>query len=224
MMDSLVHNGEMRYHTAGALRGGTKVWLLGKVNSFHVVPGDKVDQFLLLYNSHDGTGALRIFFTNVRVVCTNTAQAALRAGRGTGVSIRHTKNMMNRVEKAREVLGLSVQAHKEYADFSKYLVGKQMNKVKIESFVEDLIPVNEDAKFATKAMNQRENIIQLFESGVGQDIPGVGGTAWAAYNAVTEYANYFRTTRGGQERRFESALFGTGAGLVERASELLIAA
>lgn len=37
-----------------------------------------------------------------------------------------------------------------------------------------------------------ERILHLYENGRGADLPGVKGTAWAAYNAVTEYNTWER--------------------------------
>jgi hypothetical protein len=84
-----------------------------------------------------------------------------------------------------------------------------------------MIPLPAKDKSQTRAENQRAKLTELFESGVGQNLPGVSGTAWAAYNAVTEYTNYWRTTRGSQERRFESALIGSGADLVRKSVDYL---
>lgn len=220
-LDSLVEDGSMRYHTAGSLRGGKKVWMLGKIGSTEVVPGDRVDQFILGHNAHDGSGSFRIMFTTVRVVCANTAAIALRQGRGTGISIRHTRNMKSRVADAQKALGLAVKTHDENEEFLKYLAGIQLTKKRVEQIISDLIPLPEKGN-VTKAQNQQDTLLNLFQHGVGQDIPGVSGTGWAFHNAVTEYTSHHRTSRGGH--RFESAILGSGSKLVEKANRLLVTA
>ena len=54
----------------------------------------------------------------------------------------------------------------------------------------------------------------LYESGTGQDIPGVRGTLWAAYNAVTEFVDH---ERGGDDNRLSSSWFGGGNDLRSKA-------
>ena len=219
-MDSLVDEGLMRYHTAGSLRNGKKIWVLGKIGEFEALPGDLVDKYILLYNSHDGSGALRCLPTTVRVVCANTVAMALKGGRGQGISVRHTRNMRNRMEEARNIFGLANQQLDNVVDFSKALAQTQMTNDNWDTFANTLIP---DPKEGNKkrAENAREKLQNLYLMGRGQDLPGVRFTGWAAYNAVTEYVNYYRSSKGGQGNRFESALFGSGSNLVRKAETTL---
>ncbi len=222
-MDSLADEGLIRYHTAGSLRDGKRIWLLAKVDSYDVLAGDQMDEYMLLYNSHDGSGALRIIWTKVRVVCSNTAALALGGARGQGVYLRHTKNIKTRVEEARGVLGIAKNQFTEDREISRMLAKYNMSSSQVDGFLDAIIPLPVDEETnATRAKNQRSRIVELFEGGIGMDIPGVAGTAFAAQQAVIEYANFHRTTRGGQERRFESAMFGTGHDLVVKSTQHLI--
>jgi hypothetical protein len=56
---------------------------------------------------------------------------------------------------------------------------------------------------------------------IGSEIPGVMGTRWGMLNAVTEMVDHERGRQG--STRLESAWFGTGAALKNKALELLSA-
>lgn len=223
-MDALVDEGLMRYHTAGSLRGGQRIWLLGKIGQSDILPKDTLDRYLFLWNTHDGSGALRVLFTSVRVVCANTARIALSQGRGEGVCLRHTTNIKNRLEKAKKVLGLANVEFDKFIQFAQALSKLKMSAANFEKFSEFLVPDNPDAGSNTRAENTRLELANLFTDGRGQTLPGVRGTGWAAYSAVVEFANYFRASRGGdaaQERRFESSLFGSGDQLIQKSAGFL---
>lgn len=70
--------GQVHYETAGSLMGGRKIWLLAKLPDTEIV-GDKTEPYLCFSNTHDGSGAIRVCMTPIRVVCNNTLNIALNA-------------------------------------------------------------------------------------------------------------------------------------------------
>ena len=96
-IDTLVASREAKFHTAGALFDGEKVWILAKLPGHITVKGDDmVDKYLVLMNAHNGKSALRCFFSPIRVVCMNTLRQAL-ASAETTVSIGHKGNIQHKV-------------------------------------------------------------------------------------------------------------------------------
>lgn len=102
---------DCRLEAAGSLKEGRIVWVLAELNGgAQVVPDDRVNNYLLLCNSHDGSLAVWIQFTAVRVVCWNTLSLAL--GRGeTGtenlVRIRHRGNVEVALREVQQAIELS---------------------------------------------------------------------------------------------------------------------
>ena len=60
-----------------------------------------------------------------------------------------------------------------------------------------------------------DSVKKLFETGRGNQLRGVRGTLWAAYDAVTEYVSYERGED--RSRRVDGMWFGTGARITQRA-------
>ena len=63
--DSII-GGDVRYETAGSLNGGKKIWLLAKLPETEIA-GDKTEPYLCFSNTHDGSGAVRVCMTPIRV-------------------------------------------------------------------------------------------------------------------------------------------------------------
>ena len=75
--DRVMSESGARYETAGTLRNGKLVWLLAHMPSDANISGDKVNKYILIYSSHDGSRSITIASTLVRVVCWNTLSASL---------------------------------------------------------------------------------------------------------------------------------------------------
>lgn len=102
--DSLLGEG-VTYETAGSLADGKIVWILAKMPQKYIISGDCIDPYIVFSNTHDGSGAIRIAMTPVRVVCQNTLNLALKSAKRSW-SAKHTGNVMNRLDEARQTLQL----------------------------------------------------------------------------------------------------------------------
>lgn len=222
--DAVVGEKAAMYHTAGALGNGERVWILAKLPGHIRTTGDDVtEKFLLLSNSHDGTGAVTVMFTPIRVVCQNTLNVAL-SGNDNRAKLRHTMTLGNRIEDVRKALGILNNRFTMFEELSKAMAAKPLTYSGFKDYVKGagLLPKEEgNGGMSTRASNIMDELSRLFERGKGNDMPGVKGTLWAGFNAVTEYVDHFRSTKGdgldGAENRAKSLLFGSGANMKQDA-------
>jgi len=227
-LDAVVADGALRYHTAGALRKGEKIWLLAKLPGIIRVrfSEDISEKYLLLTNSHDGSAALRVFFTSIRCVCSNTLAMADREGRGEGISIRHQGDLTSKIRQARDVLGIAARYFDDLEGQFDLLARHYPSYAQVSGYFKALYPDPEEGNPA-RSENVRNDLFRLFEHGKGQDIPEIRSTSWAMLNAVTEYVDHLRPTRAKTEfdraaNRLDSSWFGSGARLKEKAFQLAV--
>jgi len=228
-LDQIVADGGLRYETAGALGQGERVWLLAKLPGQIQVKGsdDVTEKFLLLSNSHDGSAALRVFITPIRVVCHNTLTLARRQGRHQGISIFHKGNLQTKVQEAQKVLGLAHRFYEECELKIDRLAHHYPTVAQLDYLFSSLFPDPLHFPERSRAGCVRQDLFYLFEEGRGQDLPEIRHTAWAALNAVTEYVDHHRQTRATTDaerrsRRLKSQWFGSGAQLKAKAWELAL--
>lgn len=231
--DAVVGTKDAIYHTAGALGDGERVWLLAKLPGHIRVIGDDVsEKYLLLTNTHNGTTTADILFTPIRVVCQNTLNVAL-SDASRKQKIRHTRAIGLKVADVRQGLGIINERFAQFETQAKALTTVQLKQEGFDNYLKaiGLLPSKdaEIAEMSTRAKNIIEEVTSRFEHGKGNDLPGVKGTAWGAFNAVAEYVDYIRTVRGGAdnargrlEARSESVLFGSGALLKQKAWDAAI--
>lgn len=226
--DAVVGEKAAIYHTVGALGSGERLWLLAKLpQSVRVIGDDIVDLFLLLSNSHDGSQAVSVRFTSIRVVCQNTLAAAISEGKRAQY-VRHTSNIGLRVSDVQKGLGIVNTQAQLFEQAAKLLVKTPLTADKFGTFLErtGLKPNNPEdlAKLSPRSKSIIDEVSDLFDRAPGNDLQGVKGSAWAALNAVTYYADYRRATRGASQdersdNRIASLLWGSGAELKAKAFE-----
>jgi phage/plasmid-like protein (TIGR03299 family) len=224
--DSIVGEGKAIYHTAGSLLKHRRVWMLAKLpedikfESSVTHKEDLLKKYLLLATSHDGTLALKMFFTPIRVVCNNTLNVALN-GMADGISIRHTSNATQKVREAQKALGIAQRYFEKFSTLTKILADTPFTSRQMKNLTELILP-SEPGDEATKTQNIRNSIYSLWD-GRGRGIEDFRGTAWAAFNAVTEYADFYKPVRGEEqeERKLASIWFGTAANLKQKALDII---
>ncbi len=101
---TLVADQGMVIDTAGSLKDGAVYWVLAKTGQEANIRGDKHAAYVLLATSCNGSMANRGQFTDVRVVCNNTLQAATMGSSGAAITSRHSTEFDP--EEFRRALGL----------------------------------------------------------------------------------------------------------------------
>jgi phage/plasmid-like protein (TIGR03299 family) len=203
-LDAIVDESGAHYHTAGSLEGGRKVFVSMKMPEGILVGGeDPVDMYLIASTAHDGTGATQFMISPVRPVCKNTLDAAVAAAKRRW-SMRHTSGIEGKVQTAREELGMAWAYIETVEETFNKMIDAEFSKEQMETFLEKLMPdPKTDAEgWIERAAGQRGAVMDIF---LNKETCEVGrGTKWAAYNAVAEYADWFRP--GSPERRAREAL------------------
>lgn len=201
--------GECSLHTAGSLSDGQKVWVLAQLNRdpSEIVQGDEVQKFILLSNSHDGTTAIRVGYTPIRVVCVNTLAFAHSHKDSQLLRIRHTRSSKTALDNVRDIMDNINEQFEATAEQYRFLASRDFNQNDVRKYVKTLLGIEkkspEDIK--TRTQNILDEILATIE-GPKQNMPGVRGTWWAAYNGFNEYLNYSKGRNA--NNRMESLWFG----------------
>jgi phage/plasmid-like protein (TIGR03299 family) len=217
-LDAVIGTGA-RIESAGALHGGRKVWFLCNLQeSFEVVPGDEVKPYALFVNGHDGRTRLRVLPTTVRVVCANTLTVATN-GETLGCTIVHNGKLTENVERARESLGLVHTAVERMKIEAKFLAAKQVRQDDLARFFVRQVEGMKFSKERAELVLQQIAIVSQDET---NNLTGMRGSAWAAYNAFSEWVDHAQR-RTGLDARVESIWMGEGARQKSRAWGQLLA-
>ena len=204
--DTLLGEG-VRYETAGSLASGKRVWMLARLEGTTLAE-EKIDPYLVFTNTHDGSGAVRVAITPVRVVCQNTLNLALqRASRHW--SCAHKGDVQGKIDEAMDTLAnakVYMEAlEEEFGELKlKTVTDKQVremtdtlleiefkslyNKAIRHGNIIDLQRELKRQKFEEKLNRKRAEIISIYND--KPDLVGTERTAFRFVNAVSDYATH----------------------------------
>ena len=232
----LTEIGGYEMETAGVLKGGRKVWALARTGKQAVLKGsDTVNGYLLLATSCDGTLATSVTPTTVRVVCNNTLAIALDA---TSNVIRVPHSTSFDADAVKRQLGIAIGQCDDFMYRMKTLSERKVKSKEALRYIERVLygPAESDplevadvraapkadASPAPRAWAARK-VLELYEGrGRGAELAAARGTTWGLLSAMTEFVDHERRARS-REYRLESAWFGQGAALKQRALEQALA-
>lgn len=221
--DELLGEG-VKYETAGSLKEGKVIWLLAKMPEAFEVLGDKVEPYLVFTNTHDGSGAVRVCMTPVRVVCNNTLNMALRGAKRVW-SARHTGSIASKLDDARETLQFANNYIKATQETFEELYKIKLNDISLHRMLNNIAPITEDMSDRQKENQKtiRDDILLRYEE--APDLKVLDQTGARLVQAVADTTSHlepFRLTANWKENRFKNTLDGNK--LLDKTVGILLAA
>ena len=191
--DQLLGEG-VRYETAGSLQGGKKVWLLAHLPHEYIISGERISPYLVFFNSHDGSGAIKAALTPIRVVCQNTLNLALSTAKRSW-SMIHTGDIKGKMQEAHDTLFMAEKYMDKLGKEFETLRRKKLTDKQVMEYIEILLPV-EDGSTPQQIKNmkrlQEDMKLRYFDA---PDLKDVGNNAYRFINAVSDFATHAEPLR-----------------------------
>ena len=239
--DELLGHG-VRYETAGSLASGKRVWMLARMENTTIAE-ENIDPFLVFTNSHDGTGAIRVAITPVRVVCQNTLNLALsQASRHW--SCVHKGDIQSKLEEARFTLTSAERYMAALEEEFGELKMKSVTDKQVREMTDKLLEIEfnnlynkaiktgniidfkerlRQQKFEEKLATKRNDILTIYHE--KPDLVGTEKSAFRFVNAVSDYATHTEDHK--QTRTYQENLFmkvADGHSMIDTAHRIALAA
>lgn len=238
--DALLGEG-VQYESAGSLASGKRVWMLARMENTTLAE-ENIDPYLVFTNTHDGTGAIRVAITPIRVVCQNTLNLAL-ANADRHWSCVHKGDVRGKLEEARYTLESAERymeaLEEEFGELKlKKVTDKQVremtdklleiefndlfNKAVKTGKIVDFKEALRQQKFEDKLNRKRSEILSIYYD--KPDLRGTEHTAFRFVNAVSDYATHtedHKQTRNYRENMFMKTVDGNS--LIDTSYKLALA-
>lgn len=222
--DALLGKG-VRYETAGSLQEGKKVWLLARLPKEYIISGEQISPYLVFSNSHDGSAAVRVAVTPIRVVCNNTLNLALSTAKRSWAMV-HTGNIKGKIHEAQETLFMAENYMSKLGKEFEELKCQKLSERQVKEYIELLLPLEKTTSLVTakNVKKLRDDLRARYYD--APDLQDVGGNnAYRFINAVSDFATHnepLRRTANYKENLFMRTMDGNP--MIDRAYQIVKAA
>lgn len=220
--DALLGEG-VRYETAGSLSSGKRVWMLARLEG-RMMTDERIDPYLVFTNSHDGTGAIRVAITPIRVVCQNTLNFALRNAERQWSCV-HLGDINSKMDEAKHTL-MNANTYLEALEeeFGELKL-KKTDVDKVKEYIDMLLPIAEEDS-DRKKRNMEDLRTDLMNRYLyAPDLMMVEHSMYRFVNAVSDFATHKipkRNTKSYQENLFMKTVDGNA--FIDQAYKMAVAA
>lgn len=186
---------------------------------------DTIERGIVGATSFDGSLKNLLFYSDIRVVCSNTLSMAMRSGLRM-IAVKHTKNSEETIIQAAKALEYLGARELEITAKAEAMLRVDGDKA-LDKILDNLWPIEgvED-RAKTRREAERDNVRFLYAGDGNLNVNLVGRNGWAAYNATVEYLDHFRPVRGSgkAKKRAEGAVMpGTTVDMKMKVGELVLA-
>ena len=179
--------------------------------------GHDIELLCRIESSHDGSKAITAYFIPKNAVCWNMVVIEVADKfHGSRIYIKHTVNAANRLDYNR--LFAAGQQYRDVLerDFNAFLNTAASRDTARSIF--NRIAGGDKDNVSTRAKNDVDRLVELFETGVGNE----GRSLWDVEQAATQWVSHERSTRGNPENRIIAALDGSGRVFVNKVHQELL--
>lgn len=238
--DALLGEG-VQYESAGSLASGKRVWMLARMENTTLAE-ENIDPYLVFTNSHDGTGAIRVAITPIRVVCQNTLNLAL-SNASRHWSCVHKGDIRGKLEEAKFTLESAERYMEALEEEFGELKLKKVTDDQVRQMTDKLLEIEfnnlynkavkigkvvdfkealRQQKFEEKLNRKRNEILTIYND--KPDLRGTERTAFRFVNAVSDYATHtedHKQTKNYRENMFMKTVDGNS--LIDTSYKLALA-
>jgi phage/plasmid-like protein (TIGR03299 family) len=192
----------IKYETAGVLKGGSVLWVLARLDEPVQIGNENSPTYpyILVHTSHDYSHQTACACVATRVVCWNTLNMAMKESERSGLryTFRHTKNVMERIEDAKQALSTVRDQFSVYQEIARELCKHRTDDESILSFVNTLIPEPETHRITKRGLDNiekaRSQVLNILLDGPTIDDKH-RHNAYGLFCAGIEYLDHYRKAR-----------------------------
>lgn len=188
LLEKVSNQTGMEIKKSGLFGDGEKVYIQLKSNDLKM-GNDKVEGYLTGINSFDGSTSLAFGPSNVTISCTNSFFASFR---GLNTKVRHTKNMVLRIDDICRSLENVLEDEKKMFESIVMLSETKIGNGDIDNVIKKLFNIDKNVNLTDDGSlsTVTKNKLSRFYVDMNGEIAGKGENLWGLFSSVTKYTTH----------------------------------
>ena len=194
----------LQVHKGGFFGKGEKVFIQLKSNDLRL-GSDRIEGYLTGINSFDGSTSMAFGPSNLTISCQNKFFAAFRE---LDTKVRHTKNMVIRVDEICRSLEMVLEEEKKVFDNIVRLSETRFDDVVKDRITKHLFNIKKevDLNDMNSISGKTRNSLARFNMDLESELKDKGNNLWGLFSGVTFYSTHSMTKD--KERNTKNKMFG----------------
>jgi phage/plasmid-like protein (TIGR03299 family) len=188
LLEKVSNQTGMEIKKSGLFGDGEKVYIQLKSNDLKM-GNDRVEGYLTGINSFDGSTSLAFGPSNVTISCTNSFFASFR---GLNTKVRHTKNMVLRIDDICRSLENVLEDEKKMFESIVMLSETKIGNGDIDNVIKKLFNIDKNVNLTddSSLSTVTKNKLSRFYVDMNGEIGGKGDNLWGLFSSVTKYTTH----------------------------------
>lgn len=202
LLDRVSQQTGLELKKGGHFKDGARVYIQLKSNDLKL-GNDRIEGYLTGINSFDGSTSLAFGPSNITISCQNSFFAAFRE---MNTKIRHTKNMIIKVDEVCRSLEGVLQEEKKVFDNIVQLSDMRFDDLFKDNVIKKLFNINKDVdlKDVDSLPTVTRNKLSRFYIDLNGELNQKGDNMWGLFSGVTKYTTHSLT----KDDNTEAKMFG----------------
>ena len=188
LLDKVSQQSGLPIHRGGLFGNGEKVFIQLKSNDMKL-GNDRIEGYITGINSFDGTTSLAFGPSNITISCQNTFFGAFRS---MDTKVRHTKNMIMRVDDICRGLEQVVEEESKMFEDIKQMSETRMTKENEDWVTRTLFNIMKDVDLNNEEQvsSVTRNKLTRFYVDLNGELKEKGDNMWGLFSGVTKYTTH----------------------------------
>ena len=189
----------VKLESAGCTKGGALIWGSADIgNEIRIKGQDLIQNRLMFSTANDGTKATTVHFVSKRIVCNNMLNYAFNQANSSPFYVRIPHMIEITPERTtkmiEEIINGQGEHWRNFEESANNMADTRMTQKQATEFFIELYSTmtrrSGELELPKTQLSKIPKLMQVYESGVGQNMKSAQNTLWGAVNAVTRFIDH----------------------------------